>query len=60
MHQLLSHPEFSKINFNDLESVSIGANRLRGDLGQNFEHTGNVPLLTEGIRVLLFFYEYPI
>ncbi|KAH9065257.1 acetyl-CoA synthetase-like protein [Lactarius vividus] len=48
MHQLLNHPEFSKVDLNDLESVSIGANRLRGDLGQKFEHrAGDVPFLTE-------------
>ncbi|KAI9443381.1 acetyl-CoA synthetase-like protein [Lactarius indigo] len=49
MHQLLNHPEFSKVDLADLESVSIGANRLRGDLGQKFEHSaGDVPFLTEG------------
>lgn len=56
MHQLLNHPEFSKVNLNDLESVSIGANRLRGDLGRKFDHrAGDVPFLTEGIRGLLSF-----
>ncbi|KAH9080347.1 hypothetical protein EDB83DRAFT_971240 [Lactarius deliciosus] len=54
MHQLLNHPEFSKVDLNDLESVSIGANRLRGDLSQKFEHrAGDVPFLTEGSRVFL-------
>lgn len=53
MHQLLNHPEFSKVDLKDLESVSIGANRLRGDLGRKFESRAeDVPFLTEGIRVL--------
>lgn len=49
MLQLLSHPEFSKINLNHLESVNIGANRLRGDLGRRSERRArDVPFLTEG------------
>ena len=52
MHQLLNHPDFSKADLNDLESVSVGANRLRGDLGRTFEsRSGYVPFLTEGTRV---------
>ncbi|KAF8271925.1 hypothetical protein EI94DRAFT_445287 [Lactarius quietus] len=48
MHQLLNHPEFSKVNLNDLESVRVGANRLRGDLGRKFESTAvDVPFLAE-------------
>lgn len=57
MHQLLNHPEFSKINLKDLESVSIGANGLRGDLGGKFEHNAgdsDVPFLTNGIRIFAF------
>lgn len=52
MHQLLNHPEFSKVDLNDLESVSVGANRLRGDPGRTFEsRAGDVSFLTEGTRV---------
>ena len=55
MHQLLNHPDFSKVDLNDLESVSVGANRLRGDFGQTFEsRAGDVPFLTEGTRVFFF------
>jgi hypothetical protein len=53
MHQLLNHPDFSKVDLNDLESVSVGANRLRSDLGQTFESRGgDVPFLTEGDDLL--------
>ncbi|KAH9002766.1 acetyl-CoA synthetase-like protein [Lactarius hatsudake] len=53
MHQLLNHPEFSKVDLNDLESVSIGANRLRGDLSQKFDHrAGDVPFATEADDLL--------
>ena len=52
MHQLLNHPDFLKVDLNDLEAVSVGANRLHGDLGQTFEsRAGDVPFLTEGTRV---------
>jgi hypothetical protein len=55
MHQLLNHPDFSKVDLNDLESVSVGANRLRSDLGQTFESRGgDVPFLTEGKRFFSF------
>jgi hypothetical protein len=61
MHQLLNHPDFSKVDLDGLESVSIGANRLRGDLGRKFENrVGDLPFLTEGIPRFAFFYERPI
>jgi hypothetical protein len=52
MHQLLNHPDFSKVDLNDLESVSVGANRLRSDLGRTFEsRAGDEPFLTEGTHI---------
>lgn len=53
MHQLLNHPDFSKVDLNGLESVNVGANRLRGDFGRTSEsREGDAPFLTEGTRVL--------
>ena len=61
MHQLLNHPEFSKVDLNDLKFVSIGANQLRGNFCQKFEsRAGDLPFLTEGIPCFAFFYERPI
>jgi hypothetical protein len=52
MHQLLNHPDFSKVDLKELESVSVGANRLRGDLGRTFEsRAGDVSFLAEGTCV---------
>jgi acyl-CoA synthetase (AMP-forming)/AMP-acid ligase II len=53
VYQLLNHPEFSKVDLDNLESVSTGTSQLHNDLRDKFEHrTNNVPFLTEGIYIL--------
>jgi hypothetical protein len=53
IYQLLNHPEFSKVDLNNLESVSTGASQLHNGLRDKFEHrANNVPFLTEGIYTL--------
>jgi hypothetical protein len=52
-YQLLNHPEFSKIDLNNLKSVGTGESRLHTDLRDKFERrANNVPFLTEGIYVV--------
>jgi len=49
MYQLLNHPDFSKVDLDNLESVNTGASRLHNDLRERFEHrANNVPFLAEG------------
>jgi acyl-CoA synthetase (AMP-forming)/AMP-acid ligase II len=52
MYQLLNHPDFSKVDLDNLESVNTGASRLHNDLREKFEHrANNVPFLAEGIYI---------
>ena len=54
MHQLLNHPEFSKVNLDNLESVNTGVGRMHNDLRERFGHRVNhVPFLTEGITICI-------
>lgn len=53
MYQLLNHPEFSKVDLDNLESVSTGTSQLHNGLREKFEsRANNSPFLTEGICTL--------
>jgi hypothetical protein len=48
MYQLLNHPEFSKVDLDNLPSVSPGTGRMHNDRRERFEHRVNhVPFLTD-------------
>ncbi|KAI0304262.1 hypothetical protein B0F90DRAFT_1228622 [Multifurca ochricompacta] len=52
MYQLLNHPEFSKVDLDNLESISTSAGQLHSDFDEKFERRADNASLTEGTCTL--------
>jgi hypothetical protein len=53
MYQLLNHPEFAKVDLDNVESSRSGSSQMRSELREKFEYRANsVPFLTEGNSIL--------